>query len=338
MTARSRLLHQIPWRAIISIIVLMLSVGFLAYKAYTSWDTLKEYGWQIRYVYLIPSFLLFVIQLLVVSWGWQSIMNHLAQPLPFREHLRIYAYTNLMRRIPAGLVWLIAGRVYAYRERRISARLTAIGSFLEYVLAVLTGLPVAALACSAFGVVPLEAGIALAAVTLILTLIVIHPVTMGRLLSLARQETLPSALSYRTTLTWSLIYGLLWPIMGVGLWLIACMFVPAPVAQIPITIGAMVLSSLISFVTLLSPSGLGVKELSLTILLGAFLAEPLPLLVALATRAVWTVYDVLLGALAWMSRPRSGRQGLASPTSPNGDHDEKQAGRSREKPRITQTG
>lgn len=338
MTARPRLLRQIPWRYIISIIVLTVSVGFLAHKAYTIWDTLKGYGWQIRYVYLLPSFLLFVIQILVVSWGWQSLMNHLAQPLPFREHLRIYTYTNLMRRIPAGLVWLITGRVYAYKQRRISARLTAVGSFLEFVLTVLTGLPLAALACSAFGVVSLEAGIALAAVALILALIVIHPVTMGRLLSLARQETLPSALSYRTTLTWALIYGLLWPIGGVGLWLIACMFVPAPVEQIPLAISAMVLSSLIAFVTLLSPSGLGVKEMSLTILLSAFLAEPLPLLVALAIRAVWTVYDVILGALAWMSRPRPSQQGLESSQSPDGDHDEAQDGRSRENDRVTQTG
>jgi hypothetical protein len=306
-------------------------VGFLAHKAYTSWDTLKEYGWQIRYVYLVPSFLLFVIQLVVVAWGWQSIMSHLAQPLPFREHLRVYAYTNLMRRIPAGLLWLITGRVVAYRERHISARLTAIGSFLEYVLAILTGLPIAALACSAFGLVSLEAGMALAAAALLLTLIVIHPVTMRRLLHLARQETLPSALSYRTTLTWALIYGLVWPISGVGLWLVACMFMPTPAEHIPLAIGAMALSSLIAYVTLLSPSGLGVKELSLTILLSAFLSEPLPLLVAMAIRAIWTVYDIVLGALAWTSRPRPSQQGLASPATPSGEHGETRAGRGREK-------
>jgi hypothetical protein len=64
---------------------------------------------------------------------------------------------------------------------------------------------------------------------------------------------------------------------------------------LPATIGVWVLSSLISYLTLLSPSGLGIKELSLTLLLGLFLADPFPLLIALAMRLIWTVYDVLFG-------------------------------------------
>jgi hypothetical protein len=49
---------------------------------------------------------------------------------------------------------------------------------------------------------------------------------------------------------------------------------------------------------LLSPSALGVKETSLAFLLGLSLADPLPLLIALAIRLLWTVYDMLVGILA----------------------------------------
>jgi len=292
--------QTVSWRRVASVVALVLSVGFLGWKAYQSWDALKTYDWHIRYLRLIPSFVLFLFQTVIVVWGWQSIMNCLTQPLPFRRHIRIYSYTNLMRRVPAGIVWVIAGRAYAYKDQDVSARTSALGSFLEMWLVVLTGLPLAALAASALDLVSPGAGIALATVALILELGTLHPAVLGKLLSLARHQALQSALTYRSTLSWAFIYTLVWLISGTGLFAMARLFADVPIESLPVTIGVWVLASLISYITLLSPSGLGVKELSLTFLLGIFLPDPLPLLIALATRVIWTVYDVLVGLAAWV--------------------------------------
>jgi uncharacterized membrane protein YbhN (UPF0104 family) len=302
VTARSHIVDRFSWRRLASAIILILSVSFLVYKTYMSWDALKTYDWQIQYQYLIPSFLLFLCQIVIISWGWQSIMNSLTQPLPFREHLKIYTYTNLMRRIPAGALWLLAGRMYAYRGQRVSARTSALASFLEFVLVILTGLPLAALAGSGLELLSPRAGILLAAIALVLEIGLIHPTVLGRLFRLVRHETLPAELTWRNTLMWALIYTLIWLISGTGLFLIICMFTEIPVAALPVTIGVWVLSSLIAYLTLLSPSGLGVKELSLTFLLGIYLPDPLPLVIALATRLIWTVYDIMVGVVAWAAQ------------------------------------
>jgi hypothetical protein len=291
----SRLSQRASWRRFASAIVLLISIAFLGWKAYSSWDSLRTYDWQIRYTRLVPSFALFLSHTAVVIWGWQSIMNHLAQRLPFRQHVKIYGLTNLMRRIPAGMLWVVAGRAYAYKDQEVPARVSALGSFLEMWLVVLTGLPLAALAASGLGWVSPSSGLALAVLAWALDLGMLHPDILSKLVRRARHQTLGSQLTYRITLCWAFIYTLIWLISGGGLFAMARLFADVPVQKLPATIGVWVLSSLISYFTLLSPSGLGVKELSLTFLLGAFLPDPLPLLTALAVRVVWTVYDLLVG-------------------------------------------
>ncbi len=293
----SRVWRRVAWQWVASIIVLALSLCLLAYKAYDSWEALIAYEWQIRYLYLIPSFLLFLFQLVIIVWGWQAIMNSLAQPLSFRKHVKIYSYTNLTRRIPAGIFLAIAGRAYAYRQD-VPARVPTLGSFLEFLLTVVTGLPIAALAGIGLGFYLPEIGIALAVAAFVVELTAVHPAVLGKLFQLVRHQTLQSELTYRDTLLWTLIYTLIWLLSGTGLFAIACLFVDMSMAQLPTTIGVWVLASLISYLTFFSPSSLGVKELSLTFLLGIILPDPLPLLIALAIRGIWTVYDVLVAGLA----------------------------------------
>ena len=290
----------VPWRRLGSAAVLVLSVAFLGWKAYGSWDALRVYDWHIRYLRLIPSFVLFLFQTAIVVWGWQSIMDSLTEPLPFRKHIRIYAYTNLMRRIPAGILWVIAGRAYAYKDENISARTSTVGSLLEMWLVVLSGLPLAALAASGLSLLSPVTGVALAVVALILELGAMHPVVLHKLLGLAGHIVPKLELTYRRTLYWASIYTLIWLVSGIGLFAMVRVFTDAPIESVPMTVGAWVLSSLIAYVTLLSPSGLGVKELSLTVLLGVFLSDPLPLLIALAMRVVWTAYDIVVGVVAWL--------------------------------------
>jgi hypothetical protein len=290
-----RIARSAPWKRILSACILVCSVGLLGYRTFVSWNALKTYDWQVRYLGLIPSFALFILQWVVVTWGWQSIMTSLSKPLPFRKHIKIYGYTNMMRRIPAGVLWMVAGRAYAYKDQDISVRTSALSSFLEFVIVVLTALPICALTGWGLGLLSLALGIALALVALVLEIGMLHPTMLQWLFRVARHDSLRAQLTYRTTLTWAAIYTLIWLISGTGLFIIALLFVDLPLTSLPVTIGAWVLSSLVSYLTLLSPSGLGVKELSLTFLLGLFLAEPLPLAIAIAIRLIWTVYDLVVG-------------------------------------------
>ncbi|MBN1317886.1 MAG: hypothetical protein JXA42_20545, partial [Anaerolineales bacterium] len=128
-----------------------------------------------------------------------------------------------------------------------------------------------------------------------LELYVIRPSTLCKILIYFKQQPFQSNLSHRTTLFWFGMYTIIWLVSGIGLFIIIQLFQNLPISSLPIVISTWILSSLISYITLFSPSGFGVKELSLTLLLGLFLSEPLPLITALAIRVVWTIYDMLIG-------------------------------------------
>jgi uncharacterized membrane protein YbhN (UPF0104 family) len=288
----------LDWRKILSGGIFLFCLGLLAWKAWSSWDTLLEFEWEIRYAWLVPSFLLFLVQTLVVVWGWRSILDRLAPPVPFWKHVKVYCYTTLARRIPAGLLWQVAGRAYWYRQLEISVYASAVASFLELVLAVLTGLPIGVLQIGVVmslgpGVSALLFGLAIAVIAVLL-----QPQLLNQIRRVFKRETLPIKLSYRDSLRWMLIYALIWLLSGVGLYLAVNLFYALPLQKLPGIIGVWTLASLVAYLTLLTPSGLGVKELSLTFLLGFYLPEPLPLIVALAIRALWTVYEIIVGLVS----------------------------------------
>jgi len=298
---RRFLAARLTWRRVVSVVLLVLSVAFLAWKAWDSWEALRGYSWDLRAIYLLPSFGLFLVQFVVVTWGWQIIMDRLAAPVPFVDHLKIYGYTNLMRRIPAGLLWLVAGRMSAYKGRNMTTRVLALGSFFEMLMVILSGLPLAAAAAAGLGLLSWEAGLALVALALALELVAIHPAVLGKLASLVKHHELRASLRYRDTLLWAAVYTLIWCISGTGLYLVGCLFGSLPAGAWPKIVGVWVLSTLLAYLTLFSPSGLGVKEVSLTVLLSLFLNDPLPLLIALGIRVVWTVYDLAVGVVAWLA-------------------------------------
>jgi uncharacterized membrane protein YbhN (UPF0104 family) len=276
-------------------VILLICLGLLAFKTYSSWEALLEFEWKIRYSWLVPSFLLFLVQILVIVWGWCSILNHLTIPIPFPKHVKIYCYTTLARRIPAGLLWQVAGRAYWYRQLNVPASTPVVASFIELQTIILTGLPIGVLQIGAITALRPEYimilfGLAVAAVA-----VLIQPNLLNRIRRFFKRETLPINLSRRDSLGRAGIYVSIWLLSGTGLYIIVNLFYDLPPRMLPQIIGVWTLSSLVSYLTMLTPSGFGVKELSLAFLLGLYLPEPLPLVVALAIRALWTVYELITG-------------------------------------------
>ena len=299
-TLWSRLTRKPAWRSLLSAAVLALSVGLLGYKLHQSWSDLAAYEWHLDYVYLLPSYAFFWGQLLMAIGGWWSIVGVLAHRLPYRRHLRIYGYTNLMRRLPAGLLWTTAGRAYAYRDQEISVRTSTVGSSLEFYLVILTALPLCGLSAWNLDLVSPTLGLVLAIAAVLIELLALHPAVLTWLLGLARQELPRTKLTYSLTLSWATAYTCVWGISGAGLFAVARLFGDIPIASLPAIVGAWTLANLVSYVTLLSPSGFGLKEVSLAFLLGRLLPDPLPLLTALGIRLLWTAFDLSVGLVALM--------------------------------------
>ncbi len=295
---RTRVLQNRSLQRGLSATVLAVSIVFLAWKTYSSWDALRNYAWQIRYAWLIPSFVLYLLHMTLTVRAWQAIMNCLGEALPFRQHARVYWGTNLMRRIPAGVLWLVAGRAYAYGNRDVPTHTSILASFLEVWVVVLTGLPLALIAAPCLNLLPYTTGLPLAVAAGLLSLGLLHPTAVERLVQLAHHEDFQRMPTYRNMLSLALGYTLIWLVGGTGLLAVAGLFMDLSLQHLPVTLAAWFVSNMVSYAVLLSPGGLGLRELSLTVLLGVSLKDPLPLLIALAMRLTWTAYDLVVGLAA----------------------------------------
>ena len=94
-------------------LVMISSFGYLGYMLVRNWGQLASYEWRIDYRQTAFAFVCYSLSLVLAVLGWGVIMSHFTQVRDLRRHLKYYVYTNLLRRLPAPLLYLF-GRVYLY--------------------------------------------------------------------------------------------------------------------------------------------------------------------------------------------------------------------------------
>jgi len=256
------------------------------------------YEWDLNYIWLLPSFLLFVAQNVITVLGWRSILIRFSKSIAFKQHVKIYSWTSLVQRIPAGILWTVAGRTYWYQKLDVPASTAATASFLEIAMAIFVGIPIGLLQLATLFSLSWIVYLLISIVFLfLLSSLFLLPNIWRWFDQICKWDILQITPSRRRSLTWIGIYGLVWLLSGMILYLVIRLFYDLPVNKAPQIIGIWTLASLMAYVTALAPSGLGVKELSLTYLLKFYLPEPLPLVVALVTRLLWTGYEIIFAAV-----------------------------------------
>jgi uncharacterized membrane protein YbhN (UPF0104 family) len=114
------------------------------------------------------------------------------------------------------------------------------------------------------------------------------------------------------------LYTLAWPVLGLALWLLARGVGPAAATHLPLMIGAFALAWVAGFAVVISPGGLGVREAVLVGLLAPTLGEAHSILVAAASRIVFTAVDLAAAAtgVLLLRRARARAAAEAAGTGP----------------------
>ena len=244
-------------------------------SGYNLWDLLTQIGWSTVAI----LFLIYFVALALAVWAWGNMMNRITSPLPWRTHWYIYTVTNITQRLP-GSLWHVAGRTVLYHQRGIARRGVALVSGLQIALIMMSGALVSLLLwptiASHFdgpwqGVLPLIGG------TLFGAIVLLHPASWRRVRQISGGEGQGEGVqpfSSKDGLIWLLAYGVIWLLGGLNVVFLANALYPLPLSVWPAIIAAWVFSSLLGLLIMILPSGLGVTELSLTLLLSFLHANP----------------------------------------------------------------
>ena len=127
---------------------------------------------------------------------------------------------------------------------------------------------------------------------------------LGWLLRLARRPALEQPLTGRViaaALAWSLAA---WLLYGLQIWLLAARLGAPPGRTALLAVGGYAFAWSVGFLIVFAPAGAGVRDVLLVAVLGPVLGVGSATAVALVSRVVTTVGDLLAAALAaWSSLP-----------------------------------
>lgn len=245
---------------------------------------------------------------LLFTIAWQRILRAWGLRIQYFLALQAEMASILAKYIP-GAVWVPAARVAALR--RVGIRDTALilaSVVLEAGLSAVAGVLIFFASLAALGVedAPIAPLVAFTAVCVI----GLHPRVFT---PLARRVLRPFGGSDFPPLPWRTLLGV--TAFYVGTWLVggtAVFFLmrslgddPSP-ADIPYLGGVAAVSAIVAFLSLITPSGLGVREASMYALLLAVTTKGVALGVTVLNRLTITIVEaalLLVGALIWRFLP-----------------------------------
>jgi hypothetical protein len=270
---------------------LAFSATVLGYLIFRERAYLLAYEWQLDWRPLALALPLFGLALLLAASVWAGMMAALGSQVAARQHLRYYVISHLAKRLP-GTIWYVVGRGYLYRQEGDSVRRVTAASGLEFAISVVAGTLVSTL-------LVLVSALALEAVYWWALLAVLagglgllQPAAIHWLL---RRLTVapPDQVGYGRVLAWLGLYGAIWTIGGVILYLVIVALIPLELNQLPYVIGSWSLVGVLAATVLLLPSNLGVTEVGLSLLLSRVIPSSLAVVVVVLLRILLMVFELI---------------------------------------------
>ncbi len=266
-------------------LVTLAAVAYGIFLLWIGWQQIEAVDWGLYVQALAVSLVYYLISLILQMVVWLRILAAL-RPVGGRD-VQIYLHSVLLRQIPGG-VWHWAGRTAWYQDE-IAPKTVLLGSVLEWVLLLVT-------AVLAFGLWAVEQPLWLRVAAAAGAFAAVAAMTggwfarrgAGRLAGLLEAGF------------WSAAYALSWTMGGLILYTLV------RAAQIDVSLVEMVVvwvvAGGISALTVIAPSGLGVRELSLVALLGGYMPAALAALIAVLIRLLFIAADLVWGGGGyWLS-------------------------------------
>jgi uncharacterized membrane protein YbhN (UPF0104 family) len=278
-------------RVLLGAALILVSLALLAYFIYKNWGALTAYPWQLSYPHFVLTLVLHLCAFIIAIAAWHSIISRLAGATDLRLNARIYCYSAVARRLP-GMLWDVATRVVMYDQVGISKAAAGVASLLEFVLITLAGI-VLYIALTPFTLSYAQLGSWSLFGTLGVGLVLTHPHLVKGVVRKIKKDSVPLPLRYRDNIGWLVIYTASWAIGGLILWAtiggiydLSSDFALQVIADWTL---AGVVTSIVTFV----PAGLGLREVTLTLLLSRYMPEHIAVSSAVLMRLLMTSYSIL---------------------------------------------
>lgn len=318
---------RITWRRVIGWVLALAILFFLIRTLWLSWDEVAQSGFTFQFnlpLFFVSMFLLVPGRTFAVE-AWRRILGALGNPISLRFAVYAWFVSNLARFIPGNVFQLAAMMMMTE-----SAGVSKLNILLSQAVYAAIALSVAAL----YGVtlLPIAQDYVPLIVIAFLALIILFalPAVFQLMLNvstwlLRKVRRNPEMVAPRVAhvtfwqgLVPPIFSFMMWTVNGFAFWLFVRSITDVSVNVIPAFIGMNAAAYFIGYVSFITPSGLGFREASLALFLGAFFPAPIAVSIAFLTR-LWSLAGELLGVglAVWWKPKKSPVSNLQSPAISN---------------------
>lgn len=316
----------------VRVVVIALIAAGMVWSVVHQWPDVRETWLHLAWPSVVLAVLAVLAGMFANSMAWRAAADDLEHKVSVPAALRICMVGQLGKYIP-GSVWAyvlqmeLGRRAGLPRARAFLATLVALGLGVVAALGLgLLSLPALLDATRASGseyAEPVRVALWIVAILFPIALICAIPAVLTRLIQLTLKVLRREPLHHRLTLPgvlrvigWS---ALGYTMFGVHLWLLANAQAAPGLGGLLRSIGSFAIAITVGMFAFLSPSGLGVREAVLVATLAPFLADAggvgAATGIALASRLIFTVADLLGAGIAALSGIRQVRQATGEGTA-----------------------
>lgn len=292
------------WTKYILAAAVMAAAGYFLLQNISVWaQEVRASGSSIDYSLLAVSVGVNMICSMLGGWEWTILLRSLGNRLAVRPGIKIQMTANLAKYIP-GYAWQLLGKVYLSEQNGIPRPAAIVSIAAELATIVGTGVLLSLVALPASRFLHVQAldrtVLQLIAFVVVVLVLWLHPVPLRWLIGRFRLDRRFPPLAQVDWETWRravVAIFLTWLLLGVGFCATIASVWPLQLVHVPTCLATLAISFVLSLLAVFVPNGLGVRELTMSVLLSQIMPTPTAAAVAILARLA-LVAGELLGFLA----------------------------------------
>ena len=276
---------------------------FLGRFAWSNWQEVREVDFAIRVDILFLSMLVLAVYFLGRAWLWHFLTTRYRIDIPLRRAVGAWFLSQLGKYIP-GKVFMYVGRLYYYAREGHSKTLFSLCFLVETMATILSSTAIVLIALAEAGLPQLRPYEPVLMIALVGLVVVLHPAVLRRLASWGLRMLGRSAIDFaprgRDTALFVLLYSVNWLVFGMAFFLFINSIYRIGAEHILYLAGAFSAASLIGMFSVFVPSGLGVREGVLILMLAPIVTVEAAIVISFASRLWFTATELTGVGASWI--------------------------------------
>ncbi len=284
-----------------SFLLVGLILFFLIRVLYRNWLQVKSFDFSFAWSSLVLSFLILLAYLFFRVYIWKVMLHKMKVSLGFRTCLKISFLSTMGKYLP-GKVWLVLGKVYLAGKEGISKPIALASAVLEVVLELTASIAFfLVFMATRPGMKSLSGNlISIMGFAVAAGLVMLHPKVFYAIINMAlkwmKKETIQAAIGYSGMIQLFSYYLLLVLVQGIAFYFFINAICFLPLNTLFGLSASLAAAGALGTLSVFAPSGLGVREGVLALLLANYVVSPIAVLISLLAR-IWVILGEIVCAL-----------------------------------------